>query len=96
MATKEELLNKYKEMYKDYISKVCEVHNAHMYYLESPNRVRSKRLKFAINAVKNACTPMKASLDATKKEIIRIQAEEKRVREQKKAEKAAKKLTQGN
>jgi translation elongation factor EF-Tu-like GTPase len=63
MTSKKDLLNKYKDMYSDHVTKICNLHNANLAYLKYPNRTTTKKLKFAINDLKSLAIPTRRVLD---------------------------------
>ena len=75
MKQKKDMLNKYRDMYADIITKMCNLHNAHVAYVNRPNRVTTKKLKFAINDLKRLSIPTRRILD----DIQKILIEEKKI-----------------
>lgn len=70
MADKKDRLNKYKEMYSEFVTKMCKLHNAHVAYVNRPNRATTKNLKFAINDLKRLTIPTRKILDDIQKVLI--------------------------
>jgi hypothetical protein len=94
------MLDKYTEIYKDFLDKVTELHNAHIGFTQKPTNKSCLRLRKAISAVRDHMIPFRMEVvdlqrqySAIQKQIWLDHKEEIRL---KKEAKEKRKLSKGN
>ena len=67
------MLDKYTEIYKEFLDKVTELHNAHIGFTKKPTNKSSLRLRKAISALKEHMNPFRMEVFALQKQYTAIQ-----------------------
>ncbi len=70
------MLEKYTEIYKDFLDKVTELHNAHIGFTQKPTNKSCLRLRKAISALKDHMIPFRM-------EVVDLQRQHSAIQRQK-------------
>lgn len=62
-------INKYKELYAEYLNLLVEVHNANIEYQRRQNRLTSKRLRKAMSDLRALTLPIRQEIQRVQLEI---------------------------
>lgn len=67
------MLDKYTEIYKDFLDKVTELHNAHIGFTQKPTNKSCLRLRKAISAVRDHMIPFRMEVVDLQRQYSAIQ-----------------------
>ena len=67
------MLNKYTEIYKEFLDKVTELHNAHIGFTQKPTNKSCLRLRKAISALKEHMVPFRMEVVDLQRQYSAIQ-----------------------
>jgi|AntAceMinimDraft_11_1070367.scaffolds.fasta_scaffold00035_12 predicted nucleic acid-binding Zn-ribbon protein len=67
------MLEKYTEIYKEFLEKVTELHNAHIGFTQKPTNKSCRRLRKAIGQLKEHMNPFRMEVFQLQKEYSEIQ-----------------------
>ena len=67
------MLDKYTEIYKDFLDKVTELHNAHIGFTQKPTNKTCLRLRKAISALKEHMNPFRMEVVDLQRQYSAIQ-----------------------
>jgi predicted nucleic acid-binding Zn-ribbon protein len=67
------MLDKYTEIYKDFLDKVTELHNAHIGFTQKPTNKSCLRLRKAISALKEHMNPFRMEVVDLQRQYTAIQ-----------------------
>ena len=67
------MLDKYTEIYKDFLDKVTELHNAHIGFTQKPTNKTCLRLRKAISALKEHMNPFRMEVVDLQRQYTAIQ-----------------------
>tara|TARA_B110000503_G_C6787871_1_gene265993 strand:- start:74 stop:358 length:285 start_codon:yes stop_codon:yes gene_type:complete len=67
------MLDKYTEIYKDFLDKITELHNAHISFTQKPTNKSCLRLRKAISALKDHMNPFRMEVVDLQRQYSAIQ-----------------------